>query len=145
MALLFVPLSTIHMDPIPKEKMGNATSIFNLMRNIGGSVGIANVTTVVARHTQMHINDLGAHVNPYNLSARMTLSGLTTMLASRAMDPARAARGAYDATFGLVARQAAMLSFVDAFWLLGITFLVIIPLVYIMKKPEGDGERVSAH
>ena len=145
MALLFVPLTTITMDPIPKEKMGNATSIFNLMRNIGGSVGIANVTTVVARHTQMHINDLGAHVNPYNLSARMTLNGLTNMLASRGMDPASAARGAYDATFGLVARQAAMLSFVDAFWLLGITFLVIIPLVYIMKKPEGHGERVSAH
>jgi DHA2 family multidrug resistance protein len=145
MALLFVPLTTITMDPIPKEKMGNATSIFNLMRNIGGSVGIANVTTVVARHTQMHINDLSAHVNPYSLNAQMTLSGLANMFASRGMDPVSAAHGAYDATFGMVARQAAMLSFVDAFWLLGITFLAIIPLIYIMKKPEGHGERVSAH
>jgi DHA2 family multidrug resistance protein len=145
LALLFVPLTTITMDPIPKEKMGNATSIFNLMRNIGGSVGIANVTTVVARHTQMHINDLGANVNPYSLSSRMNLNGLTSMFTSRGMDRVTAAHGAYDATFGMVARQAAMLSFVDAFWLLGITFLVITPLIYIMKKPEGHGEPVAGH
>jgi MFS transporter, DHA2 family, multidrug resistance protein len=145
LALLFVPLTTVTMDPIPKEKMGNATSIFNLMRNIGGSVGIANVTTIVARHTQMHINDLGANVNPYDLSSRLTLSGLTGMFTSRGMDPTSAAHGAYDAAFGMVAQQAAMLSFVDAFWLLGITFLVIIPLVYIMKKPQGHGEKVALH
>jgi DHA2 family multidrug resistance protein len=145
LALLFVPLTTITMDPIPKEKMGNATSIFNLMRNIGGSVGIANVTTVVARHTQMHINDLGANVNPYSLSSRMNLNGLTSMFTSRGMDRVTAAHGAYDATFGMVARQAAMLSFVDAFWLLGITFLVITPLIYIMKKPKGHGEPVAGH
>jgi DHA2 family multidrug resistance protein len=145
LALLFVPLTTITMDPIPKEKMGNATSIFNLMRNIGGSVGIANVTTVVARHTQMHINDLGANVNPYSLSSRMNLNGLTSMFTSRGMDRVTAAHGAYDATFGMVAQQAAMLSFVDAFWLLGITFLVITPLIYIMKKPEGHGEPVAGH
>jgi DHA2 family multidrug resistance protein len=145
LALLFVPLTTITLDPIPKEKMGNATSIFNLMRNIGGSVGIANVTTVVARHTQMHINDLGANVNPYSLSSRMNLNGLTSMFTSRGMDRVTAAHGAYDATFGMVAQQAAMLSFVDAFWLLGITFLVITPLIYIMKKPKGHGEPVAGH
>ena len=145
LALLFVPLTTVTMDPIPKEKMGNATSIFNLMRNIGGSGGIANVTTVVARHTQMHINDLGAHVNSYNMSSRMTLTGLASMFTSRGMDPVSAAHGAYDATFGMVAQQAAMLSFVDAFWLLGITFLLIIPLIYIMKKPHGHGEGLAAH
>jgi MFS transporter, DHA2 family, multidrug resistance protein len=145
LALLFVPLTTITMDPIPKEKMGNATSIFNLMRNIGGSVGIANVTTVVARHTQMHINDLGANVNPYNLSSRMMLHGLEGAFVSRGMDPSTASRSAYGAAFGLVARQAAMVSFVDAFWLLGLTFLLIIPLIYLMKKPHGHGEELSAH
>src|SRR5256714_7350845 len=62
MGLLFVPLTTITNDPIPKEEMGNATSLFNLMRNIGASIGIASVTTVVARHVQQHTYDLGAHV-----------------------------------------------------------------------------------
>ncbi len=145
MALLFVPLTTITMDPIPKENMGNATSIFNLMRNLGGSMGIANVTTIVARHTQMHINDLAAHVNAYALDARMTMSGLAGAFASRGQDPSTASHSAYAATFGMVVQQAAMLSFVDAFWLLGLTFLLIIPLIYIMKKPHSHGEAPAAH
>jgi MFS transporter, DHA2 family, multidrug resistance protein len=145
MALLFVPLTTITMDPIPKENMGNATSIFNLMRNIGGSIGIANVTTVVARHTQMHINDLGANITPYALNARMTMQGLAGAFVSRGQDPSTASQNAYAATFGMVARQAAMISFVDSFWLMGITFLVIIPLIYLMKKPHGHGEGMVGH
>jgi MFS transporter, DHA2 family, multidrug resistance protein len=145
LALLFVPLTTITMDPIPKENMGNATSIFNLMRNIGGSMGIANVTTIVARHTQMHINDLGAHINPYALNARMTMSGIAGALTSRGMDPSTASRTAYAATFGIVAKQSAMLSFVDAFWLLGLTFLLIIPLIYLMKKPHSHGDGMAGH
>ncbi len=145
MALLFVPLTTITMDPIPKENMGNATSIFNLMRNLGGSMGIANVTTIVARHTQMHINDLAANINAYAMGARMMMSGLENSFASRGEDATTAARSAYAATFGMVSRQAAMLSFVDAFWLLGLTFLLIIPLIYLMKKPHGHGEAPAAH
>ena len=66
LALLFVPLTTITMDPIPREGMGNATSIFNLMRNIGGSLGIAVATTVLSRQQQVHTNLLGSHVDPYN-------------------------------------------------------------------------------
>ena len=58
MGLLFVPLTTITNGLIPKEQMGNATSLFNLMRNIGASIGIASVTTISSRHAQMHINDL---------------------------------------------------------------------------------------
>ncbi len=145
MGFLFVPLTTITMDPIPKERMGNATSIFNLMRNIGGSMGIAGVTTTVARHVQGHINDLGAHVNPYSPGARQMMKNLQAALISRGIDPATAAERAFAATFGTVARQAAMLSFVDAFWLLGFTFLIIVPLIYIMRKPHTHGGEIAAH
>ena len=58
MGLIFVPLTTVTHDPIPREQMGNATSLFNVMRNIGGSIGIAGVTTIVARQTQKNINVL---------------------------------------------------------------------------------------
>ena len=60
LAMLFVPLTTATMDPIPKEEMGNATSMFNLMRNLGGSVGIAGATTYLFRRKQFHTNVLGA-------------------------------------------------------------------------------------
>ena len=145
LALLFVPLTTVTMDPIAKENMGNATSIFNLMRNIGGSMGIASVTTMVARRAQVHTNVLTAHVNPYNESTRLMMEHLKAMFISAGADPVTAAHRAYAATFGLVLKQAAMIAFVDAFWLLGVMFLAIIPLIYIMKKPAGHGEEVSIH
>ncbi len=62
LGLVFVPLTTVTNDPIPKERMGNATSLFNLMRNIGASVGISTVETYQVRAQQRHIHDLGAHV-----------------------------------------------------------------------------------
>src|SRR6266851_2828479 len=66
LALIFVPLTTVTNDPIPKEKLGAATSIFNLMRNIGASIGISVVETLQYRKQQTHINILGSHVNPGN-------------------------------------------------------------------------------
>src|SRR5439155_7838286 len=70
MGLLFVPLSTLTMSMIPKEKMGNATSLFSLMRNLGGSVGIAMVATMLSRKTQVHTNLLGGNVNAYSTQAQ---------------------------------------------------------------------------
>src|SRR5215472_483586 len=66
MSLLFVPLTTVSMDPIPRERMGNATSLFNLMRNIGGSIGIAVTGTMIARHSQSNIATLGTHVSQFD-------------------------------------------------------------------------------
>ena len=64
LGFVFVPLTTITNGGIPNERMGNATSLFNLMRNIGASIGIAMVETVQFRNQQKHINTLGAHVYP---------------------------------------------------------------------------------
>jgi DHA2 family multidrug resistance protein len=63
LAMLFVPLTTATMDPIPKEEMGNATSMFNLMRNLGGGFGIAAATTFLFRRQQCHTHQLGEHVS----------------------------------------------------------------------------------
>ena len=76
LAMLFVPLTTATMDPIPKEEMGNATSMFNLMRNLGGSFGIAAATTYLFRRQQLHTNQLGAHVTPFSPAAAAMTRGL---------------------------------------------------------------------
>ncbi|HSU68790.1 MAG TPA: DHA2 family efflux MFS transporter permease subunit, partial [Tepidisphaeraceae bacterium] len=76
MSMLFVPLTTITMDAIRKEEMGNATSLFNLMRNIGGSIGIAVATTMISRTSQSFVNTLGRHVNPYSPQAQMRVEQL---------------------------------------------------------------------
>src|SRR5206468_12415599 len=87
MGLLFVPLTTITNGLIPKEQMGNATSLFNLMPNIGASIGIASVTTLVARHQQIHLNMLGAHVNPYDTQARSMIEAMRRSLMAAGADP----------------------------------------------------------
>ncbi len=76
MAFLFIPLMATSMSGIAKEKMGNATSIYNLMRNIGGSFGIATMTTFLARRNQVHQNQLVSHVTAYDPSMRNMLQGL---------------------------------------------------------------------
>jgi DHA2 family multidrug resistance protein len=141
--LLFVPLTTITMDPIPKEAMGNATSLYNVMRNIGASTGIALIQTFVARQQQLHIARLAEHVNPYDNATVLLLARLKAAFAAAGADAVTAARRAAAAVWGMVQRQAAIMSFLDAFLLLGALFIVLLPLVLLMRRPA-HGPAVSA-
>jgi DHA2 family multidrug resistance protein len=145
LAFLFVPLTTATMAPIRREVMGNATSIFNLMRNLGGSVGIAAVTTLVARHEQTNTNTLGANITFGNRSAQSSLEMLRRRFLSGGADAVTANRRAYAAMFGMVQRQAAMLAFNHTYWLLAALFLLMLPLVALMSKPSRGGGDVVVH
>jgi len=136
LAMLFVPLTTTTMDPIPNEKMGNATSIFNLMRNLGASVGIATATTMIARNQQQNINHLGARVNLFDPQARTMLEQIRNSLMAQGADFASATRQAYGVAFGLVQRQAAILAFLNVFRLMAVLFLAMLPLLLLMKRPR---------
>ena len=144
LACLFVPLTTITMDPIRREAMGNATSIFNLMRNLGGSIGIAAVTTLVARHEQTNQNNLAGDVSGGTVRVQAILQALRSWFIYRGADAATSSRRAYDALFGMVRQQAAMLSFNQVFWLLGMLFLLMVPLVFLMRRPARRGQ-IAAH
>ena len=145
LGLVFVPLTTVTNDPIPKERMGNATSLFNLMRNIGASIGISMVQTMQFRKQQVHINNLGKYVNPGNASANSMIQNLTAFFISQGRDAATASQQAYAAVWAMVQRQAAMLSYDDVFLLLAIMFLVMFPFIFIMKRPKRGGGPVMAH
>ena len=145
LGLLFVPLTTISMDPIPKEAMGNATSLFNLVRNLGGSIGIAAVSTLQIRSQQMDVNVLGAHVNPYSPSASQMLQALQQYFFSRGADPAVASHQAQAAMFGIIEQQASMLAYNGVFLLLGGMFLAMIPLILLMKRPGTQSGRLANH
>jgi DHA2 family multidrug resistance protein len=145
MGFLFVPLTTITNDPVPKEEIGNAASLFNLMRNLGASIGIATVTTIVSRHQQTHTSPLGEHVTGSSLTAQSMLQGMQATLMARGIDAATASRQAYAMLFGTVQRQAAIMSFNDAFFLLMVLFLLMIPLVFVMRKAKHAGGSVAVH
>lgn len=143
LGLLFVPLTTITMSAIPREGMGNATSLFNLMRNIGGSLGIATATTLLYRHGQEYGSRLASHLSAYDPGARALLEGLQRRFVAAGSDPVTAASQAHAAAAGLVARQATMMSFVSVFRLLGLTFLLMLPLLLVMRaprRPPGGGD-----
>jgi DHA2 family multidrug resistance protein len=136
MSLLFVPLTTVSMDPIPREKMGNATSLFNLMRNIGGSIGIAATGTMLTRNTQSTTALLGRNVTSYDPAAQTMLAQLRGAFMAAGADATTATQRAYAAMFGMVQRQATMVSFVGIFQLLGVLFVALVPLVLLMKRPR---------
>jgi DHA2 family multidrug resistance protein len=145
LGFLFVPLTTISYSFIPKERIGNATSIFNLMRNLGGSMGISFITTLVARWTQINSAVLSADVTPFGEASNRMLDGLRDALASGGGDVYTAMQRSYAEVFGLVQRQAGMLAFIRTFEILGIMFIFSIPLILLMKKPKPGTAPVAGH
>jgi DHA2 family multidrug resistance protein len=135
MAFLFVPLMTTSMSNISRENMGNATSIYNLMRNIGGSFGIAMMTTFLARRNQVHQNQLISHVTPMDLRAQMMFRGLQGWFHLHApLSAYDAAHKSWGAIYLMVQQQAAMLSFVEAFWVMGVIFWAMAPLLLLLRN-----------
>jgi DHA2 family multidrug resistance protein len=125
--------------------MGNATSLFNLVRNLGGSVGISAVNTFVLRRAQANINILGAHVNPYSSSTTQMLAALQHMFMSKGADLVTAAHRAQEALFRTVGQQANMLAHNNVFRILGGLFLFLIPFIFLMHRPQAKGPIVGGH
>jgi len=140
-ALLFIPLTTTTMDPIPNETMGNATSIFNLMRNVGGSVGIAVSQTMLARGRQLYTNILGTQVSAYSTVTQERLHQIQGAFAVQGMDSVTATQRAQGVLWLTVQEQAAILTFNDAFRLLGLIFLILVPLGFLMRRPRTGRRR----
>jgi DHA2 family multidrug resistance protein len=134
MAFLFVPINVMAFYFVPKEKINNATGIINLARNIGGSVGIAGVVTMLARRAQFHQAVLVSHMTPLDSAYQAMLSGAKQMLVAQGSDPVQAAHQAQGLAYGLLMRQASMLAFLDDFWLMAVATLGMIPFMFLMKK-----------
>jgi len=145
MGLIFVPLTTITMSLIAREEMGNATSIFNLMRNLGGSVGIATIATMLSRNAQTQYNVLGSHISMFDTQARAMLDQIRGGFIARGMDFSAATNAAYAALSGIVSQQAVMVAFVQLFRILALVFAVVIPLVFIMRRPKAGQPAAPAH
>src|SRR5207302_267500 len=104
MGFVFVPLTTMALGTLSNEQMGNASGVFNLMRNTGGSLGIAAVTTMLARGVQIHQAAMVSHLTPYDPAFQQRVHDLTGTLSSQA--GSAASQQAYGAIYGTVVRQA---------------------------------------
>jgi MFS transporter, DHA2 family, multidrug resistance protein len=145
MAFLFIPVNTTAFYFIPQRKVNNATGLINLARNVGGSFGISIVATIISRRQQFHQSMLTSHLTPLNQVYQSSLAGTTQMLITRGSDPVQAAGQAQGIIYGMVQRQSSVLAFVDAFWVMGLAFLIIIPLAFLLKKGAEHKTAVAAH
>jgi DHA2 family multidrug resistance protein len=144
MGFVFIPLTTLTNGDVPKERMGNATSLFNLMRNIGASVGISMTSTMLARHNQIHQNNVGGNITSFSQTVRQMYEQMVAAMMAAGADPTTAGRQAYAAIYGMVQRQAAMISFNDVFMFLSYMFAAMLPLILLMRRPKHTGP-VMAH
>jgi len=144
MGFIFVPLTTMTMGTLRNEQMGNAAGIYNLMRNTGGSIGIALMTTFLARGAQTHQAAMVSHLTPYDPAFQQRLHQITATLTARG-DPATAAQQAYGAIYGVLVRQAMLLSYIDNFRLLAWLCLICIPAALLFKRVRAGKAPVAAH
>jgi len=137
MAFLFVPINTAAYAFLPRDKNNAASGLMNLARNMGGSVGISVVTTMLDRRAQVHLTNLSSHLSASSSELQSRLKGLALMLQSHGGPPG--SPGAYAILQGTVQKQAAMLSYIDCFWFLGVAILCMIPAVFLMKRSKPGG------
>jgi DHA2 family multidrug resistance protein len=145
LALLFIPINTAAYRGVPPEKSNNASALINMMRNVGGSIGVAVVTTFVARREQYHQNVLVAHVTPYSTQYNQLIHTLQQAVLAAHANAADALRQAQAQLYALVQKQATMLSYIDAFWLLSVVLIALVPLVLVLGRSGGRGTSPPAH
>ncbi len=132
-SFIFVPLTAMTMSQLGQRQIGNASGLFNLMRNLGGSIGIAFVTTMLARGAQKHQALMVGHLAPDNPAYRQQLAGAKQLFARHA-DPATATHQAYAAVQGLLDQQAHLWAFVDNFFIFGVLAVAVAPLIFLFKR-----------
>ncbi len=145
LAFLFVPINTAAYAFVPRNKNNAASGLVNLARNVGGSVGISLVTTILTYRQQFHQSRLTENLDRLNPYFNNALRGAAGALGpGNANLPSAPNLKAYGILMGNVTRQAAMLSYIDCFWLLGVVFGLMVPLVFFMKKVK-PGRAAAAH
>jgi DHA2 family multidrug resistance protein len=135
LAMTFVPLTTVTLATIPREEMGNATGLFNLLRNIGGSVGIAVAATLLQRYSQFYQNNLVANVTPFSLKSQGRLSVLKQAALSHGADLATSDKVSQSLVYGMVKGQAGILAYNRIFFIIGLAFLGIVPFLLLLRRP----------
>ncbi|PWU19230.1 MAG: EmrB/QacA family drug resistance transporter [Candidatus Rokuibacteriota bacterium] len=138
---IFVPLQALTLATIPTERLANSTAAYNVARNIGGSVGVALVTTLLARRSQQHQVTLTSHVDVYNLGVTERLRTWTSVFIGQGADTFTAGRRALAMLYRETVTQARILSYADDFWLLLTVYSAVLLLIPFMRRVRADQTR----
>jgi MFS transporter, DHA2 family, multidrug resistance protein len=144
LALLFIPINTASYVGIAEEKGGEVSGFINLLRNVGGSVGISLVETMIARRSQFHQDELIAHVTAAQQSWRTMTSGLSAQLFHRGLSQATAMHQTYLRIYDSVITQATVQSYMDVAWIIAVVCLAMVPVALMLKRNDPKAAQVSA-
>jgi len=136
-ALVFAPLSAVATAGIEAENAGSASGLFNMMRNLGGAIGIAALQTLLTKREQYHSNVLSQSVSVFEQATRTRIDQLTQYFMNHGViDRVDAMHRAYVAIGKIVQKQAFILAFSDTFYLLGVALIVALIAALMLKKPD---------
>ena len=145
LGLLFVPITTLALSTLKGSEIGEGAAFTGMMRQLGGSFGIAIITTMISRLNQQHRVDLIPNLSAVNAQTQQQLKGLQQLFMGKGFSFNEALDRAYQVVEGKIMRQSTVLTYMDVFLYLGILFLVCVPFVLMLKKGAGKVDTSSVH
>lgn len=146
LSLLFIPITTMSLSTLKGKEIGEGASFTGMMRQLGGSFGIAIITTFLSRQNATHGQNLAAHIRADDFAFQQRFQGLTAKFMQSGMPLNYAKQAAMKAMNGMVMKQAVVLSYMDIFLYIGLLFLVCVPIVLMTKKVRlQPGVPMDAH
>lgn len=137
LGLLFIPITSLSLSTLKGQEIGQGAAFTGMMRQLGGSFGIAAITTFISNQSSKHAANLSSHLDANSLDVQQRIAGMKAMFMGKGMTPDVALEAAYKALQFSVAKQAAVLSYMDVFLYLGLLFLICIPFVLFVKERKG--------
>lgn len=136
MGMLFIPITAMSLSTLRGQEIGQGASFTGMMRQLGGSFGIALITTFMAHQNQVHRNALVAHLDVNNPVVQQRVQGMERSYIAKGMTPDIALKSAWQSMDYMVMRQAAVLSYMDVFLFIGVMFLVCIPFILMVRQKK---------
>jgi MFS transporter, DHA2 family, multidrug resistance protein len=133
-AFLFVPINTLSYVGVPRGKNNQVSGMVNLARNMGGSVGISIVETLLAQRSQKHQSDLAAHLTSTSPAFQSRVHGIVEAMTGAGYSAADATQRAYQMLYGRMQQQAAALAYNDVIFIFAIVCGIMVPLAFLMRK-----------
>lgn len=145
MGMLFIPITTLSLSSLKGKQIGEGAAFTGMMRQLGGSFGVAVIITFMARKTVFHQANLSNHLTNTDPDVMNRLAMLKQGFMAKGMDPGAASQSAYKLLQFSVAKQAAVLSYMDAFLYIGLLFLICIPFVLLVRGNRNKQVKAEMH
>jgi DHA2 family multidrug resistance protein len=133
LGLLFIPITTLALSTLHGKEIGQGAAFTGMMRQLGGSFGIAIITTFISTQNMVHRVDLISNLDVNDPMVQQRVAGMQHGFVSKGMTPDIALKSAYAALDHSVFKQASVLSYMDVFLYLGVLFLLCVPFVLLVK------------